>query len=92
MKFVPNQKVRISGHCGFRKGVTGTIDYPSKDLSSFLEMGSNYFRKIETPKGERTFVWIVFDEPQFDTDGDGPYSAAELLTVNIETVSDLNES
>ncbi len=32
--------------------------------------------------------WIVFDEPQRDADGDGPYAASEVLAKYIERLDD----
>jgi hypothetical protein len=35
-----------------------------------------------------SFVWIVFDEPQMDGDGDGPYRGGE---VELEFVTRVDE-
>lgn len=34
---------------------------------------------VDVGQGTRTFYWIVFDEPQRDADGDGPYERAQVL-------------
>jgi hypothetical protein len=34
--------------------------------------------------GPRRSYWIVFDEPQFDADGDGPYRSSEVLDKYLE--------
>ena len=38
----------------------------------------------QTVSGPRRTYWIVFDEPQFDTDGDGPYGRSEVLDKYLE--------
>jgi hypothetical protein len=30
--------------------------------------------------------WVQFDEPQRDTDGDGPYESSQVLSKYLETV------
>ena len=44
------------------------------------------WRPIMTRSGPRRFYWIVFDEPQLDGDGDGPYGEAEVLDEYQELV------
>lgn len=34
------------------------------------------------------FYWIIFDEPQEDADGDGPYVAGEVLEKYVELLED----
>jgi hypothetical protein len=38
----------------------------------------------QTVSGPRRSYWIVFDEPQFDADGDGPYGSSEILDKYVE--------
>lgn len=38
----------------------------------------------QTVSGPRRSYWIVFDEPQFDADGDGPYGSSEVLDKYLE--------
>ncbi len=84
--FEVGKKVKICGYQGFELGITGTIDYPPQ-VSIFLEdFGDNYFRKVSTLKGKKNYVWIVFDDPHYDADGDGPYSMAEIMTDNLEII------
>lgn len=37
------------------------------------------FVEVETRQGIEPSWWIVFDEPQLDTDGDGPYRESQVL-------------
>jgi hypothetical protein len=41
-------------------------------------------RSVETTSGPSRFYWIVFDEPQLDADGDGPYVSSEVLAKYVE--------
>ena len=36
------------------------------------------WRHVNSLKGLLTFYWVVFDQPQIDADGDGPYGGAEI--------------
>jgi hypothetical protein len=38
----------------------------------------------QVASGLRRTYWIVFDEPQFDADGDGPYGTSEVLDKYLE--------
>jgi hypothetical protein len=40
----------------------------------------------QTTTGLRRSYWIVFDEPQFDVERDGPYLSSEVLDQYIERV------
>ncbi|HEY0047843.1 MAG TPA: hypothetical protein VGB68_01055 [Pyrinomonadaceae bacterium] len=84
--FTVGRKVRIRGECGFAGGVVGMIAYPPKVSVLAEDFGDNYFRKVQTLKGEKAFVWVVFDEPQFDADEDGPYGEAEIDADNLEII------
>ena len=47
---------------------------------------SEMFREVATRDGVRRSYWVLFDEPQYDPDGDGPYIAAEVLDKYLESV------
>ena len=84
--FSIGRKVRISSECSFSEGIVGVVAYSPKVSPLAEDFGSNYFRKVQTLKGKKFFVWVVFDEPQFDADGDGPYSEAEINIDNLEVI------
>jgi hypothetical protein len=42
------------------------------------------FSWVETVNGREVQYWVVFDEPQFDDDGDGPYTGGEVLARFVE--------
>ena len=41
-------------------------------------------RATDTTSGRRWFYWVVFDEPQHDAEGDGPYPESEILDRYLE--------
>jgi hypothetical protein len=43
-------------------------------------------RVVPGVKGPLEFYWVVFDEPQFDADGDGPYGSAEIQAEYLHLV------
>ena len=38
------------------------------------------FAEVDTRFGRERSWWVVFDEPQFDGEGDGPYRGSEVLS------------
>ena len=44
------------------------------------------FSWITTTRGLQLQYWIVFDEPQFDAEGDGPYAASEVLACYLKAL------
>jgi hypothetical protein len=84
--FKVGDKVRVCGNQGFKNGITGTVDYPPKVSVLAADFGANFFRKALTPAGEKIFVWIIFDHPQYDADGDGPYSETEMNIDFLELI------
>jgi len=61
------------------------VAHPEADDSERLS------RSVATTSGPSWFYWIVFDEPQFDADGDGPYISAEVLAKYVELRSTPSE-
>jgi hypothetical protein len=52
-----------------------------------MSVEGEIWRPAETTSLPRRFYWIVFDEPQRDADGDGPYVEAEVLDRYMERVA-----
>src|SRR5260370_23930470 len=46
----------------------------------------NVARTFTTVKGSHTTYWVVFDEPQTYSDGDGPFIAAEVQATGLSPV------
>lgn len=43
---------------------------------------------VETVRGAEPQYWLLFDAPQYDADGDGPYDKAQVLAKYFEFVPD----
>jgi len=82
------KKVKLCGNHGFENGATGTIAYPPGILTFYDELGENFYRKAQTPEGEKIYLWVIFDQPQLDDDEDGPYVSAEINIDNLEPVEE----
>ena len=68
----------------------GPGPWPAEPMGTVVEypggLDGETWRPIMTTSGPRRFYWIVFDEPQLDGDGDGPYAEAEVLDDDLELV------
>ena len=64
----------------------GPGPWPDEPIGTITElpMDGAAFKWVATPRGPKRHYWIVFDEPQRDADGDGPYAAAEVDADYIE--------
>lgn len=76
--FTPGRRVRVADDYHWAQGATGVIQEPADELKIFAEGWSDGGRVVPGTAGPMTFVWVEFDEPQLDGDGDGPYHAAEI--------------
>lgn len=79
------QRVRVMLDPDFGIGPWPTEPLGTISEHPLAEDGATW-RPIMTTSGLRRFYWIVFDEPQFDPDGDGPYPEAEELDIYLELV------
>ena len=86
--FLIGQRIRISTNGTFAKGTIGTIsNAPEQVLSMSDGWVRSYKREMDTPtRGRKTFYWILFDSPEFDEVGDGPYKEAEIEISYIEPI------
>ena len=81
MIFISGSRVQISVDHHWAKGASGTIaDYPDYclELLGGERVICGCWSLVNTTSGQKKFYWIVFDRPQNDNDGDGPYSASEF--------------
>ncbi len=46
------------------------------------------YRELVSTTGTHLMYWIVFDTPQVDADGDGPYGSAEVRSKYLEPAED----
>jgi hypothetical protein len=86
-KFKIGAKIKIIKDCGFKAGATGTINYPPDVEVIAEEFNNSFFRKVQVLEEEKIFVWIVFDEAQRDSNGDGPYDEAEISSEYFEIIN-----
>jgi hypothetical protein len=63
--FQAGQRVLVSTAYQWAGGAAGTV----------MERAP---RTVSALRGLVTFVWVRFDSPQLDPDGDGPYAEAEI--------------
>lgn len=83
MKLQIGDWVRIKGHWNFPDDCTGTIAQPPESVRKMVqncEPWEGHYRTVNGVKGPIEFVWVTFDTPQKDGDGDGPYTAGEIQT------------
>lgn len=84
--YQPGERVRVRRDEQYGPGPwpaepNGTVGWHPGSLDA------NPWVPVDTQSGPRRSYWIVFDDPQFDADGDGPYSEAEVLDSYLESTS-----
>ncbi|MFA4831311.1 MAG: hypothetical protein WC862_03950 [Patescibacteria group bacterium] len=77
-QFYIDDRVKISEDYHWAQLATGVIKVPPKATVDLRGDWNGYTRTVKTLKGDKLFYWILFDNPQYDADGDGPYSDAEI--------------
>jgi len=73
--------VTIKGDWNWPNDCSGVIAEPpefAQKLVADQEPWQGFIRIVKGRKGPITFLWVVFDEPQKDGDGDGPYTGGEV--------------
>lgn len=83
-------RVYVKGHWNW-PDCTGTIAEPPDAVQSLVADEHPWRGHTRVVPGRTrliTFVWIVFDQPQRDSDGDGPYRIGE---VEVEFVAKVAE-
>ena len=79
ISFAPGDKVRVSEDFFWAKGATGAISTPPGEITALSGPWDGDISRQETSSlGVNTVYWVWFDEPQLDTDGDGPYRAGSI--------------
>jgi hypothetical protein len=63
----------------------GPGPWPSEPRGVVSGHVSPYFMVVQTLQGPERTYWIVFDEPQQDAEGDGPYDSSQVLERYLET-------
>ena len=71
--------MRVSDDFFWAKGATGTISAPPDAVTSLSGAWDEALTRQEVSAlGTHTVYWVWFDEPQFDANGDGPYSGGQI--------------
>jgi hypothetical protein len=94
--FQTGDRVRVSKLNGWAGGALGTIAIPP-DLVQQPKCEDDVpfqgcRRVVYGQRGPVEFYWVDFDEPQIDSDGDGPYRGAEIPTSMIEGLPETDPS
>jgi hypothetical protein len=93
MEFTNGVRVKVKPHFWWPDGAVGTVrPFPGvlQEVPHVREAGGmavdpgGCTRPYQDTDGPRTMVWVVFDEPARDYDGDGPYSQGEILSQHLE--------
>jgi hypothetical protein len=92
MRFQLNDRVRVSPTYHWAQGAMGTISEPPEFLRLVSQTDypwEGYHRFVKGREGPIEFFWVLFDEPQNDADGDGPYKGGEI-DVNELSMGDVS--
>lgn len=74
-------RVHITGHWNWPDDCSGVVALPPaavQRLTGHKDSWRGHMRTVPGRAGPIAFVWVVFDEPQRDGDGDGPYFGGEV--------------
>lgn len=81
MTFKMGDRVQVRGHWNWPCDCTGVVCLPpefGRELVADEAPWSGVSRTVKGRKGPIEFIWVNFDEPQKDGDGDGPYWGGEV--------------
>ena len=91
MKFEDGIKVRVIPHGEYPDGGTGRVRLPPSLLPNVLEkvlrVDDPFCSAHRTNKFNGrivTWIWVEFDEPILDAEGDGPWTAGEVEMEYLE--------
>lgn len=81
MRFQLNDRIRVLPTYHWAQGAMGTISEPPEFLRVVSQTDHPWegpHRFVKGRKGPIEFFWVLFDMPQYDADGDGPYQRGEI--------------
>jgi hypothetical protein len=76
--FSKGDRVLVSPEYHWAKGVSGEVDFPPDPVLSITPGWDGCSRWVPARGRDLLFIWVRFDTPQVDGDGDGPYFAGEI--------------
>jgi hypothetical protein len=89
LKFKIGMRIRISHDSPWAQGASGSIaeppDFPKKLVQAEAPWQGHH-RFVKGRNGLIEFYFVWFDQPQWDADGDGPYSGGEIEAEHIERI------
>ena len=68
-------------------GAIGSVADPPAAIRALADGWSGHIRTVATVNGPRPYHWVVLDEPRRDSDGDGPYSQAEIAAASLRPLA-----
>jgi hypothetical protein len=87
--FSSGDRVRVSENFFWAKGAAGTISAPPDAVTSLSgAWDGGLTRQEKSALGTHIVCWVRFDEPQFDADGDGPYSGGQIWESALSLLMD----
>lgn len=89
-ELAPGDRVHVRGHWNWPRDCFGVVAHPPEPVQSLVaddEPWNGHIRSVRGRKGMIPFVWINFDEPQVDGDGDGPYLGGEVEVEYVAKVA-----
>jgi len=89
MKFKVGDRVRISSKVWWAKDCLGTISLPPEFAQNLVQEKApwnGHTRLVKGRIGTIIFYWVWFDEPQYASEGDGPYKGSEIEEFYLENL------
>jgi len=73
-------RVHVKGHWNWPEDCAGVVSTPPVMVQGLAGQHPwrGHIRAVPGRLGLISFVWVTFDEPQRDGDGDGPYRGGEV--------------
>ena len=86
-KFKANDRIRVSTDFFWAKGASGIVSEPPQQVIGLSGPWDDAISRIENSAlGSHRVYWVVFDEPQLDADGDGPYRAGSIWEESLTLI------
>ena len=88
-KFAVGDRVRVSADFFWARGASGVISKPPDEVTAISGSWDGELTRREiSALGTNIVYWVWFDEPQYDTDGDGPYRGGSIWEDALAILND----